>query len=741
MQIKWLMASGSRSWSFLLFFLAGAVLLSLTGCFTPDPTAPESFDKNDILNNDNCPRIHSIGSTAILDFEKGKEITIPIEGQNLKDAGIDIAASVEAPYPLVAGIDYYLDRDGTNSTSSLIFLHIVKSATTNLNSKDHLLINVSITERRPPDATASAAYELDCLSTNFASVFSTNELDQIKNGLIMADTARQFGMKTAIGRLGVDYKANLEKWLASVDTNFPPVVLTNAFEEGYLEGQALAVNATNPIAHSLAARRLSSDSRTFILFTPNDYRTEVLANQIEIQNITAFPLPETETRKLFGDFVASKFYAVRLTLLNPTKNDQIVSLGLIKAYGRALVEPAPASQKTRYTIPIEVAPQSQQQVYTMVQSPKGAINDFDEPGELNDDQAIRDWSFGALELVGAMATAYGTGFGASEDYIKAVALATGAGIPGLDKFWTDKRPFNLLNIVNFAMPDLVKIPRGGSLDGKYLFFSKGKLQAILQDSQLYELESGQDPASAGYSPFKNSRYYARVICLEFDTMQIPFENTTETSGTTNLASQVELLKTIAKSTLADYQKIRGNWTQMGAGVAGTFNGITSTLAADDYNKLQDSLTNAIKNDAVITTKKYADIGVLTNLLLAVQTNANVLKPSSISSNLIDSGVYGQSSLTTALNQLQGIETGLLEGQPDSLFQDTVNSVAKTVNPAQALLSYYKSVADVLQNDVIDAVGKVNFPNNSFTTNVIPQIADSTNVLNSALLKIKPPNLK
>ena len=720
---------GGRKMFPRLIYLPIILLLGFAGCSTNSST--------DKLTGINWPRIHTIGSTAILNFEKGKDISIPIEGQNLQDPASDISVSVEAPYPLLAGVDYYLDKTNAAASSALIFLNISKSATTNLNSKDHLLVNVAITERPPSNAGASAANELNSLSDDIAPAFTTNELSALRLGQVSTNLARQLGVKVAIGGSDKHFKASLEQWLNSNngnDPNTPPGAFTNAFETGFQEGQALAVNATNFLKHSLAGRRLSSDSRTFILFTPEDYRSQVLANQIEIQNITAFPLPESETKKMFGDFVSDKFYAVRLTLLNPTKEDQIVSLGLIKAYGRALVEPAPIDRMTRFTRPIEIAPQSEQQVYTMVQSPKGTIFDSDDLG--TDRQAARDWIFGSLEFAGAMAAAYGTGFGASEDYLKAVALATGAGIPGLDKLFADKRPFYLLNIVNFAMPDLVKIPRGGSLDGKYLFFSKGRLQAVLQDPQL-KLED-TNPNQFNYATF-----FARVIYLEFDTLQIPFENTTETSGTTNLASQVELLRTTATATLGDYGKIQNNWQQIGPDVTGALAGITTTLTADAFNSLQKGLTNALQKDAGISATNYAGIAGLTNLLLALQTSANLLKPASLTSNLWTSADYGQPKLTTALNELQNVETGLLQGQPDSLFQNTVDSVAKTVNPAQAWLAYYKGLADEFQNDskpTLDLVAALTLTNSAaFTTNEISLISTNAASLNSLLGKQpKPP---
>ena len=225
---------------------------------------------------------------------------------------------------------------------------------------------------------------------------------------------------------------------------------------------------------------------------------------------------------MFGGFVNRNFWAVRLTIHNPTDKDQFVSLGAIKAYGRALVTTDSTNSGPSFTIPIELSPQSEQQLYTMVQSTKGTFADAD---------SVRDWVFGGLDLAGALAAAYGTGFGASSDYVKAVALATGAGIPALGKLWEDKRPFHLLCINNFAMPDVVKIPNGGgSVDEKYVFFSKGKLQGILQDPYLKELKKNKWNHKT-----KLENFSAWPVSVAFDSLQIPFE--TAYSPSTNHSSQ------------------------------------------------------------------------------------------------------------------------------------------------------------------------------------------------------------
>ena len=73
---------------------------------------------------------------------------------------------------------------------------------------------------------------------------------------------------------------------------------------------------------------------------------------------------------------------------NLTDQDQLVSLGMIKAYGRALVITA-KDVGPPYTKSIEVAPQSQQQIYAMVLNNKTDLT--------------REWIFRSLDFVGALA--------------------------------------------------------------------------------------------------------------------------------------------------------------------------------------------------------------------------------------------------------------------------------------------------------------------------------------------------
>jgi len=367
------------------------------------------------------PHIFAIGNTAILNFQKGEDIIIPIEGQNLRDENSLISVNVSGPFSLKSGSDYTLNTTGSGTSPSQAFLEINKNVTGRLNSKDNLLVNISIAEKPQLDRAVAANNSLSSLPEKIYPGFTDTQIAEFRNGNLSSDTVSQYAATVAFAGLSTAEMQSIEQWLASKDSS-----LKTAFDKAYQEAKAVGIH-TNAQVHLKPGRLMASDSRSFILFTSDDYRNEVLAHNIQIQNITAFPLPETETKKLFGDFVGNKYYAVRLTLRNSTEQDQIISLGQIKAYGRALVEPVSLGSKPgdylTYTIPVELAPQSQQQIYTMVQIPKGTI--LNESGQFDND-SYRDWYFGALELCGALAAAYGAGFAANEDYIKAVALTTGA---------------------------------------------------------------------------------------------------------------------------------------------------------------------------------------------------------------------------------------------------------------------------------------------------------------------------
>lgn len=550
----------------LITFSTWAVLLFLTGCHTTPPqrkqesgqNSPQATPTNNAFVTNYVsvtkappptptnpptgrPRVHSIGdSSPCVVFNAGNELIIPIRGQDLMDDASDVSIDVQTSVPLIPGVDYYLDTTNSEVTPSLIFLRFTSHATSNFSSKDRLSVNINISEKPINDGSLQSVYEMaEFQRLVLARKFTLEEMTNLMAGNVDAKTARMLGYKAVLANWSDAQIAALTNWFnmnnpasqsgvghgpnAVAAGPQPSSSVTQNLMDAITEARVFKNTGVIEVQRAPRAALLASISRTFILYNSQDYRTKVLAGQIELQNISAYPLNFNESKKLFGDLVAINFFAVRLTLHNPTDQDQFVSLGTVTAYGRALVKTDTTNSGPVFTVPINMTPQSEQQIYTMVQSAKGQIWPWNSE---HDGDSVRDWFFGGLDFAGALAAAYGTSFGASEDYVKAVALATGAAFPALGKLWEDQRPFHLLNINNFSMPDVVKIPKGGgSMDGKYIFFSKGPLQGLLQDPNMQDVFTDSDWDKFKKKPGELAkRFSAPPVSLAFDSLQIPYEN-------------------------------------------------------------------------------------------------------------------------------------------------------------------------------------------------------------------------
>lgn len=247
---------------------------------------------------------------------------------------------------------------------------------------------------------------------------------------------------------------------------------------------------------------LSSATREFVFYSVEDYRNKVVSTRVPIHDISAYPLPADETAKLFGSLVADLYFVVRLSIRNTDSEDRLVSTGMIKATGRALVNHAPEPDAERtlptYSVPVEIVPQSREHVYTIV-----ANGRKDE---------TRDIVFRSLEFTGALASAYVSAFDVAADVAKALTIGTGIAIPQAQKLWPDQVPEHLSNIVNYTMPDLIKVPKKSVIGHRYLFFSKGDLQGVVSDPE-YAKRLLEAPDSDG----------PKVVYLAFDALDIPYE--------------------------------------------------------------------------------------------------------------------------------------------------------------------------------------------------------------------------
>src|SRR5262249_29033136 len=161
------------------------------------------------------------------------------------------------------------------------------------------------------------------------------------------------------------------------------------------------------------------------------------------QDMMAFPLPDHEIDSMFGPYVRNRYFVVRLSIRNTTADAKLISTGMIRAEGRAIVEPENNEQPS-YTVPVSIAPQSLDQIYTIL-----------------DDEGVempRAWTFRSLEFIGALGSAWNAAFSNSLRVSKNLGLLTGVFIPEAQKLSPDRWPGYKRNIVQFAMPDLIKVP-------------------------------------------------------------------------------------------------------------------------------------------------------------------------------------------------------------------------------------------------------------------------------------------
>lgn len=328
------------------------------------------------------------------------------------------------------------------------------------------------------------------------------------------------------------------------------------------------------------ARFTNVVSRLFSVFTLDDYRTQVIDRRIPIQDIEAFPLPEREARQLFGPVVSRNFFTVRLAVRNTDAEDKLISTGMIVANGRMIVEPHKkafehpsegkrfAKKNKRFTVPVQLVPQSLEQIYTMI-----------------DDAEVRQGRsllFRGLEFAGALASAATAAFGASTDLVSGVGLATGVGIPEGQRLWVDRWPGYERNIVSFAMPDLLKVP-GGSISGhKYIFFSKKKLEMVVSDKNLFGPFRGRQPKQPKIA----------IASVQFDALEIPFEEVFVPTART-LIDRVNAVRAELPSLRERLRTIERSWISVDNGI------LDARLTRTHLNEIVTTLRQASSglNDA------------------------------------------------------------------------------------------------------------------------------------------------
>ena len=269
------------------------------------------------------------------------------------------------------------------------------------------------------------------------------------------------------------------------------LALTSAYLDTLTSGDQLEIHAVvsqhdfGEASSTAKGRVVSYTTRTITFYNEQDYKTKVLDTRVPTHDIEAFSLPDEETEKMYGPIVSDNFYVVDLSIRNRNNVAKLVNTGMMVAGGRAMVRAIVKKKTTEsdgkeetinlpeFTIPVSVVPRSAALMYTVLDD-----EEVEQP---------RAKFFRGLELVGTLASAVTTAFGGISAN-QAANLFSGVFIPSAGKALPDRWPGFKRNIVNNAMPDLLKIPANSVAGHKHLFFSKNKIDTLISDQTLFQHE-------------------------------------------------------------------------------------------------------------------------------------------------------------------------------------------------------------------------------------------------------------
>ncbi len=718
------------------------ISLLLTGCGGPtrtiDTPLPGVADRLDLLG---LPTIHSIGETSIVTYEPGKPFEIKILGSDLHDPDLSWDVSASSIAPLQMGVDYLL-RDSHNpiesaagasagargSVESDLALVFSAAYVNRVQSGDPLNITLQVSNNRLLRKYHSIKADIDRIEEHISALSKlqadvTGWLIENDLGVTLLAEPPAVRRHAATTQAPVPARSPEEKRLRlrlrqQLSDGLRPTIdmLTQLHEVTYASrdlvqeilGQLRALDPSQEACcHDLQAigQRLNelrsvyrdfirtntafapvvaSASRHFILFSAADYRQKFLGSTIPLNEISAFPLPDAQVNRLFGPIVAKEFFVVALSISNFTDQDRLVDTGMIKAAGRALICPndntSLGGPTFNYTIPIEVVPQSTEQVYTMVSDSKAH-----EP---------REWIFRSLEFVGALATAAATGFSADLDLITGIGLFSGVAIPGAKSLWPDDVPGYLRNVIAFGMPDLVKINGKSTVGHKVLFFSKEKLQLMVSDPLQFQV-AGHDGNAALKAPDQF------VVQLAFDSLMITYDNiASPTKGT--VEERLASARRACDELIAELRQVSQGWT----GSPG--DQYARQLRYEDWQQLGQWLGLA-STAGVSTALPDAQRRPAQELVAAWQTIQALLAPAAIKANLTNHERLGLIALQKHSQELDNAQSAVAGGQPARVYNGRIDSAEQAVTQTRAMLAFHRQAAsqlkELFQGSVIQAVGK------------------------------------
>ncbi len=534
----------------LTWIVPALAALALAGCGREHvkfgPTLEGETDRMDLLD---IPTIHSIGESTILTFEPGKPLEIKILGNDLNDPDLSWNISINGIAPLHAGDDYVLRRN-TKATADIkakefgedpLALVLKPDYVNRVRSGDPLTVTVQVANNRLARRYLGVNDNIKAIQDKIAQlrilradiqgwILEAQEAEAKNpsptkpgpaNALKISEpalAALRLRLLRALQPISAELSSIHEATVDGRDTltqvlaDLRQIDVGSAdFPQQYERMEQHLVKLRSIFKDFLRTNVsvspiVASASRHFLLISAEDYRRRFLGSVVPLNEISAFPLPDEQARRIFGPVVAEQFFVVALSISNFSGQDRLIDTGMIKASGRALIcPPSDASlggPVFNYTVPIEVVPQSVEQVYTLVSDTKSAQS--------------REWVFRSLEFAGALATATVVAFKPEVDLIKGMAMFAGVALPGAKALWPDDVPGYQRNIIAFGMPDLVKINGKSTVGHKVLFFSKEKLQLMVSDPMQFGFRKGNE--------VHHPEQY--VIQLAFDSLMVTFDNIT-----------------------------------------------------------------------------------------------------------------------------------------------------------------------------------------------------------------------
>ena len=632
---------------------------------------------------------------------------IPIEGKNLYDGlRYRVDVTVSGTYP-INGDDYLLDKDALRTNVDVMNIVLSTNYLKRVKTGDTLDVAVHVHEFNPAEAALievervtqqsklaqadlskalTAIKYLELQVTNRAGFKKykykealTNDLSALTRALIAYSTNIAMVGKDSSGKQDQEGSNNrrdsLEQFQAGIQEP-----LRN------LKAIFLLMSGETSAADGFQSRRsVSTASRTFTFYYFKKYRDEYHAKRVLPSNLMAFPEPEDEAIKLFGKRIADHYFVVRLSVRNTETEDRLISSGMIRAKGRAIVDSANISGDEKFTVPVEVSPHSLQQVYAVLTD--------------TSHKTLRSFTFRTLELAGTVASAYTLTFGAVETTKDAIQLATGIGVPAFGKFWTDRQPGYQRNLVNFGMEDLVKVPKGGVTAHKFLFFPKDAIEGMIIDFHSYGNLVRVDSIFEGESFSRKSRKFkqpdARVAYLIFDNLEIPFENVFQAEPS-DPRQRVFELKLGVEDQLQRRLDVQSNW--VGKSGSAPFLDIVSydQLTTNKDTSAASIITSLGTrwNDLEVRSP-VAEISVeqITNALATVGALIQLIDPASMKS---DANFFGSvESLRKANLDLEDIRRELLSGRPLGSLVDRVNEIERMVHDSRVVMNFYIGAARLL----------------------------------------------